>query len=199
MALALLALLAGAGGVWGGVPALPGFAALWAAFAVAYNFVFSRRGYGEWCQGLGLALVAAAGHHAQAGTSLPPGAALALFLVGYSAHLVTALPHWPSDAAGGKRTFPVRFGPAVTRRYALGAVVLAALAMAAAVPASRPVGAAVAGAALALRRWPLRLAGTTAVDPDVARDPLACSLFVAAVTALHVLLLGGWAAALLFG
>jgi 1,4-dihydroxy-2-naphthoate octaprenyltransferase len=97
----------------------------------AYNrppLQWSYRGHGEILQGLGCGVVLPLiGFYLQRGSfELFPWPALlpllALFWVG---NLVTALPDYDSDRAGGKRTFPVRYGQSRARITALIVLALA--------------------------------------------------------------------------
>ena len=92
--------------------------ALLAAVALcwAYNckpLQLSYRGHGEVLQGLGCGvLLPLIGYYLQSGTlqGFPWAALIPLYLVFHAGNLVTALPDYASDKAGGKRTFPVRRG-----------------------------------------------------------------------------------------
>lgn len=111
---------------WMPVLLLPAVALCW-----AYNrppLQWSYRGYGEVLQGLGCGVVLPViGYYLQLGNvhAFPWPLLVPLYLVFYAGNLVTALPYYASDRAGGKRTFPVRHGQ---RRGRTTAVVLLAAA-----------------------------------------------------------------------
>ncbi|MEM9323516.1 MAG: prenyltransferase [Pseudomonadota bacterium] len=89
-------------------------------FAVALCWGYNRkplqlsyRGFGEVLQGLGCGvLLPLIGYYLQNGAlqGFPWAALIPLYLVFHAGNLVTALPDYASDKAGGKRTFPVRRG-----------------------------------------------------------------------------------------
>ncbi|MEM9533040.1 MAG: prenyltransferase, partial [Pseudomonadota bacterium] len=88
----------------------------------------SYRGHGEILQGLGCGvLLPLIGFYLQRGSlegfpwlALPP-----LYLIFHAGNIITALPDFPSDKAGGKNTYPVRHGERRARKAALGLLALA--------------------------------------------------------------------------
>ncbi|MEM7613161.1 MAG: prenyltransferase [Pseudomonadota bacterium] len=99
--------------------------ALAIALCWAYNLKplqLSYRGYGEVLQGLGCGvLLPLIGFYMQQGTlaQFPWGALIPLYLVFHAGNIITALPDFPSDSKGGKRTYPVRHGEHRARSMAL--------------------------------------------------------------------------------
>lgn len=97
--------------------------ALLAAVALCWSYnrrplQLSYRGHGEVLQGLGCGvLLPLIGYYLQYGSfqSVPWAALIPLYLVFHAGNLVTALPDYASDKAGGKRTFPVRRGELAAR------------------------------------------------------------------------------------
>ncbi|MGF1466171.1 MAG: prenyltransferase [Sandaracinaceae bacterium] len=151
-ALGLAAAVAGAGLFALSAMAAVLFDRLWlvafAACALLLLYVYSfpplrlsYRGFGEVAQGLGVGVVLPlVGYYGQAGdlTDLPWRTLAPLFLLSFVGNIVTALPDTPSDAAGGKRTWPVQRGQARARRDAVVLVGAALLIAAAVGPAPSP-------------------------------------------------------------
>lgn len=101
----------------------------------------SYRGLGEWHQGLSCGLLLPlTGYYLQSGTlgTFPWLAALPLFLLFAAGNIVTALPDRESDAAGGKRTHPVRHGASRSRCHAMALLLLSCVSAVAL--AAGPVG-----------------------------------------------------------
>lgn len=100
----------------------------------AYNrppLRWSYSGYGEVLQGLGCGVVLPLiGYYLQAGTlaGYPWLKLIPLCLVFYAGNIVTALPDYASDRAGGKSTLPVRHGERVGRWVVLSLLAVAYLA-----------------------------------------------------------------------
>ena len=82
----------------------------------------SCRGHGEILQGVGCGvLLPLTGFYTQVGSleSFPWMAWAPLFLIFYVGNIITALPDYPADLAGNKRTYPVRFGQRRSRGHIL--------------------------------------------------------------------------------
>lgn len=116
-----------------GRPWLPVFALLALLASASYSLPplkASYRGVGEWHQGLscgvGLPLWA---YYLQTGGlwGFPWWWLLPLVLIFFASNITTALPDRASDAAGGKRSYPVRFGEQTAKRHALIISLLAAI------------------------------------------------------------------------
>jgi 1,4-dihydroxy-2-naphthoate polyprenyltransferase len=140
-------------------------------------FRLSYRGQGEILQGIGLGIVLPiVGYYAQMGNldGLRPVTLLPGFLLGYAGNVTTALPDAPSDAATGKRSYPVRRGEHAARRASLVVIAAAALATPLAAPQGGVLAwlaaAGLAGAVLS-RNLPLL------ADAD-AKDGSRCERFV---------------------
>ncbi len=101
------------------------------ALAWAYNnrpLQWSYRGHGEVLQGLGCGvLLPMIGFYMQQGSlqQFPWFALVPLYLIFYSGNIVTALPDYSADSAGGKNTFVVRHGERHARRTVLVFLALA--------------------------------------------------------------------------
>lgn len=159
-------------------------------------FRLSYRGQGEILQGIGLGVVLPiVGYYAQAGTldGLRPVTLVPGFLLGYAGNLTTALPDAPSDAATGKRTYPVRRGERAARRASVVVIAAAALATPLAAPNGGVLAwlaaAGVAGAVLS-RNLPL-------MDTADAKDGKLCERFVTSNGAAIVGVLATWIVALI--
>ncbi|MEL6448368.1 MAG: prenyltransferase [Pseudomonadota bacterium] len=102
-------------------PLMPALLLIAVALCWGYNrkpLQLSYRGYGEVLQGLGCGvLLPLIGFYLQSGAldSFPWAAVIPLYLVFHAGNLVTALPDYASDKAGGKCTFPVRRGELAAR------------------------------------------------------------------------------------
>ncbi|MEM7704040.1 MAG: prenyltransferase [Pseudomonadota bacterium] len=133
--LALLCLLGLAGwlGIYLDRPWFPLGAALAVTLCWAYNskpLRLSYRGHGEMLQGLGCGvLLPLVGFYLQYGSlqGFPWPALVPLFLLFHAGNIVTALPDYPSDKAGDKRTLPVRRGEPHARKAVLMLLTLAYL------------------------------------------------------------------------
>ncbi len=106
------------------------------SFAVALMWAYSfspfrlsYRGHGEILRGLGMGVVLPLfGYYLQSREieAAPWLAFVPSFILGYAVNVTVALPDYPSDQAGKKRSFPVRYGQRAGRIGSLVAVVVAA-------------------------------------------------------------------------
>ena len=113
---------------WGGSLQRPGMLLLMVGavgIGGAYSLPPSRlscRGHGEILQGVGCGvLLPLTGFYTQVGSleSFPWMAGVPLFLIFYAGNIITALPDYPADLAGNKRTYPVRLGQRRSRGHIL--------------------------------------------------------------------------------
>ncbi|MEN1729652.1 MAG: prenyltransferase [Pseudomonadota bacterium] len=169
----------------------------------AYNrepLQWSYRGHGEVLQGLGCGVVLPLiGFYLQQGSlqkfplpALPP-----LFLLFLAGNLITALPDYRSDKAGGKRTFPVRHGELMARKTAVLLLALAYAMVPFVIPAS-------SWTAIAIVLIPAvtilgGLVGSGLLQKADVTDFPACKAFVTWVSASQAWLLCSWIAVLLIG
>lgn len=175
------------------------------AFALcwAYNskpLQMSYRGHGEILQGLGCGvLLPLIGFYLQHGSlQVFPWIVLGpLYLIFHAGNIITALPDYPSDRAGGKQTFPVRRGETRARKTALGLLALACvLVVVASVQRSMVVVAIMVGPAV------LILAGvvlTGLLKRANASEFPRCRRFVVWSSASQAWLLCAWIGVLLMG
>ena len=125
VALVLLGALTLTVAVFGDRPWLVAGTVLAVVLSWAYNrkpLQLSYRGQGEVLQGLGCGVVLPLiGFYLQQGSlqHFPWGTLIPLYTVFHAGNLVTALPDYGSDKAGGKNTFPVRHGELAARATAL--------------------------------------------------------------------------------
>ncbi len=111
----------------------------------AYSFApfrLSYRGHGELLQGLGLgvALPLLSWYLQSRDIEAIPWLAFApAFALGYARHITVALPDHPSDAASGKRSFPVRHGQRIGRIGSLLAIGVAGASAAMVLPGASPM------------------------------------------------------------
>ncbi len=182
-------------------PWMPVGAALAIGLCWAYNLhplQLSYRGYGEILQGLGCGgLLPLIGFYMQQGSlqGFPWSALIPLYLIFHAGNIITALPDFSSDRAGGKRTCPVRHGEYRARKTVLFLLCLACVSVVFANLFMSPI-------ALALIVIPCGLMLTTVVTSgvlqkaSVANFPI-CKKFVCLTSASQAWLLCAWAAALL--
>lgn len=167
----------------------------------AYNLrplQLSYRGQGEIVQGLGCGVVLPLiGFYMQRGTlqGLPWGALIPLYLIFHAANIVTALPDYRSDKAGGKRTFAVRHGEFQARMAAVSLLLVAHITVVL-VSWQMPLS------NLAVMLIPSGLVLIVIAKSPVLRqanaaDFTVCKRFVAWVTISQAWLLGAWTGALL--
>ncbi len=146
----------------------------------AYSFSpfrLSYRGHGEILRGLGAGLVLPLfGYYLQTRDieTAPWIAFVPSFVLGYAGAITLALPDYPSDVAGGKRSFPVRYGQRAGRVGSLVAIALAAACTPLVLPAAKPLLWAIV-IALPLAVLALNLRGVRSAD---AEDHAACRRFV---------------------
>jgi len=91
---------------------------------------WSYRGHGEILQGIGCGvLLPLIGYYMQTGSlqQFPLGVLFPLYLLFYVSNIVTALPDYRSDRAGGKRTYPVRHGQRNARLTVVAVLALTCL------------------------------------------------------------------------
>ncbi|MEL7537741.1 MAG: prenyltransferase [Pseudomonadota bacterium] len=125
-------------------PWLPVGMALAVVLCWAYNrhpLRLSYRGHGEVLQGLGCGvLLPLIGFFMQTGSlqQFPWSALVSLFLVFYAGNIITALPDYRSDRAGGKHTYPVRYGELTARASALLLLAVAYISSVFAFPTTSP-------------------------------------------------------------
>jgi 1,4-dihydroxy-2-naphthoate octaprenyltransferase len=173
------------------------------ALSWAYNrppLELSYRGYGEVLQGLGCGvLLPLIGFYLQQGNLdwFPWLALVPLYLLFHAGNIVTALPDYRSDKAGGKRTFPVRNSEQAARNTAwrlLGVAALGVALLAEPVPwHQRALIAVPAGLVLA------GIAGAGWLQNADADDFPACKSFVTWASLSQAWLLCAWIAVLLTG
>jgi 1,4-dihydroxy-2-naphthoate octaprenyltransferase len=160
-------------------------------------FRLSYRGQGEILQATGLGVVLPiAGFYAQSSTftGLSPLLLVPAFLVGYAGNVTTALPDTPSDAATGKRSFPVRNGEPAAQRTSLALLFAAAILTpiaAPGIPTWSAVGIAVTVLAFLAPNLGL-------VSKANATNRSLCERFVVRNGAATQVLLLGWSASLVF-
>lgn len=173
------------------------------ALGWAYNMKplqLSHRGHGEILQGLGCGvLLPLIGFYLQQGSmqEFPWFTVLPLFLIFYVGNIVTALPDYPSDKAGGKRTYPVRHGELGARQAALG---LLATAYVGVMVANRQLS--WMGLAFIAAPAALALGGTIQSGTFYAANTsnfAICKRFVIWVSASQAWVLCAWVGILLFG
>ncbi len=160
----------------------------------------SYRGHGEILQGLGCGvLLPLIGFYLQRGSlqGFPWLALLPLYLVFHAGNIVTALPDYPSDKAGDKKTLPVRRGEMSARKTVLA---LLALAYVGAVGANLHLST----AALAIMILPAALILAGVIQSGALRKANAsefrdCKRFVTWVSASQAWFLCAWIGTLLLG
>jgi 1,4-dihydroxy-2-naphthoate octaprenyltransferase len=203
IALAALAVLTLLMALFGARPWLPVFTLLVVLASWAYHrppLQLAYRGHGEIPQGLACGvLLPLLGFYFQQGSlqQFPWPALVPLYLLFHAGNIITALPDYSSDKAGGKRTFAVRQGELKAR---ITAIALLALAF-----ASVPFVAGFASwaeAAIIVLPAVIILTGLTVSgllhNADVANFP-ACKAFVTWVTVSQAWLLCAWPGVLLIG
>ena len=176
--------------------------ALLAAVALCWGYnrkplQLSYRGYGEVLQGLGCGvLLPMIGYYLQAGSlaAFPWAALIPLYLVFHAGNLVTALPDYASDKAGGKHTFPVRHGELAARWTAvlLLGVAYASLFFVAPALSAAVVGVVVGPAALIL----IGLIVSGLISRADVRTFSQCKAFVNGVSSSQAWFLCAWVGAL---
>lgn len=184
-------------------PLMPVLLLLAVALSWGYNrkpLQLSYRGYGEVLQGLGCGvLLPLIGYYVQDGAlaAFPWAALIPLYLVFHSGNLVTALPDYASDKAGGKRTFPVRRGQLAARWTVvllLGVAYASLFFVAPALPAAA-VGVVVGPAALIL----MGVIGSGLIRRADVSAFSQCKAFVNGVSASQAWFLCAWVGAVFLG
>jgi 1,4-dihydroxy-2-naphthoate octaprenyltransferase len=179
-------------------PAAPLFWAVAVVLLWAYSYPplrLSYRGWGEAMQGLGVGIVLPLfGFYLQCGDvgGFPWAALVPSFLLAVASNIATSLPDHPADAAVGKHTWPVRWGPARARKHVLQIVAIAALATPLVLPDLPRLG------LLAVELPPLVVLALALRDlrSAEATDARACTRFVVLAGAAINLTLVAWIVAL---
>jgi 1,4-dihydroxy-2-naphthoate octaprenyltransferase len=177
-------------------PLAPLFALAALALLWAYSYrplALSYRGGGELLQGLGLgAVLPLWGFYVQRGAfdGFPWLALAPLVVLNAAGNVLTALPDAPSDARGGKRTWPVLRGERAARLHAWLALAVSVLAIAALVAGRHGP---LPGVAVALAPLAGLAASLAWIREGDARSRAACLRFVlAGASAIGTVQLG-WA------
>ncbi|MEM9304866.1 MAG: UbiA family prenyltransferase, partial [Pseudomonadota bacterium] len=118
-----------------------------------------------------------------------------LYLIFHAGNIITALPDYPSDRQGGKRTFPVRYGEPMARLTALLVLALAYITVVPTSPPLAPPSLAVIVIPAALLLALIVISGTLRKADAAAWS--ACKRFVNWTSASQAWLLGAWVVALL--
>lgn len=167
----------------------------------AYNLKplqLSYRGHGEILQGLGCGvLLPLIGFYVQLGTlhTFPWLTLVPLYLIFHAGNIVTALPDFPSDKSGGKRTCPVRLGEFSARVLAFMLLVLAHAGVALSLTASHPVILAIIGIPSGIILISLVASGTLRYANAFNFD--LCKRFVTWMSVSQAWLLSSWILAVL--